>query len=98
MYSENASYYATTALNNSNNTTMSHRGGSGGVGLGVSVGSVGGSGGGSNGTVGGTPGTGSVLMSGVWNKNKVGTRIIRAPSARDSPDEGYQEGYCGTDV
>jgi len=39
----------------------------------------------------------SSVMSGVWNKNKVGARIT-APNARDSPDEGYQEGYCGTDV
>lgn len=39
----------------------------------------------------------AAVMSGVWNKNKVGARIT-APSSRDSPDEGYQEGYCGTDV
>jgi len=37
------------------------------------------------------------VMSGVWNKNKVGARIT-APNSRDSPDEGYQEGYVGTDV
>lgn len=39
----------------------------------------------------------TTVMSGVWNKNKVGARIT-APNARDSPDEGYQEGYVGTDV
>ena len=43
------------------------------------------------------PSNGSTVMSGLFNKNKVGARIT-APSARDSPDEGYQEGYCGTDV
>ncbi|OXA38001.1 Leucine-rich repeat-containing protein 4B [Folsomia candida] len=42
-------------------------------------------------------GCSSTVMSGVWNKNKVGARIT-APNARDSPDEGYQEGYVGTDV
>lgn len=42
-------------------------------------------------------GQGQMVMSGVWNKNKVGARIT-APNARDSPDEGYQEGYVGTDV
>ncbi|CAL8078938.1 unnamed protein product [Orchesella dallaii] len=45
----------------------------------------------------GLNGSATAVMSGVWNKNKVGARIT-APSSRDSPDEGYQEGYCGTDV
>ena len=57
-----------------------------------------GSGPGNSSAIGVGSGSASVLMSGVWSKNKVGTRIVRAPSARDSPDEGYQEGYCGTDV
>jgi len=84
VYSENASSYG-NGLGQSNHTTMS-----------VMSGSVGG-GGGSNENIVGVGG--AVMMSGVWSKNnKVGTRIIRAPSARDSPDEGYQEGYCGTDV
>jgi hypothetical protein len=65
-------------------------------------GSVGGGGGGGGGgatgiLVGGGGDRSAPVMSGVWNKNKVGARIT-APNARDSPDEGYQEGYVGTDV
>lgn len=109
VYSEHhtpINYYNNTSnLTHSNNTSNSGLVGSGGVGVGVGgssavdpVNVASNIGAGSNGSVIIGSGSASVLMSGVWSKNKVGTRIVRAPSARDSPDEGYQEGYCGTDV